>query len=442
MKKVLMVLSTAVFMPLFLLSQTGEGLAFSKEENWKQVLNKAKAENKYIFVDCFATWCNPCKKMDQKIYTQQKVGEFYNENFLSVKIQIDSSKNDDKHTINWYNDASIIKTVYKINSVPSYLFFSPQGELVNRDQGYKEADDFINVGKKSLDTASQFYTCLAAWRAGRKEYSALLDLYKMARKMKDTVLGDSLARDYQFYLNQVDADVLLTKENLEFSESILQRLTSKDRIFQLAYAQPLRLDSMMRKGWSENLVHKTIGKEEINNYLWVADKCVTQEPDWKAFRNTIQKKYPAVDVNKIILMNAFNFYRKMENWHQYTKYRTDYNKYYINNSTDLFWGINVPAWDIFLHCSNRKALEQALAWSEYSIQFELPKSYFLMQYLDTRANLLYKLGRVKEAIEQEEKAVALSIELGMPTAAGPIKTANYDGYLVNLDKMKRNIPTW
>ena len=32
--------------------------------SWKEVLQKAKQENKLIFVDLYTTWCGPCKKME------------------------------------------------------------------------------------------------------------------------------------------------------------------------------------------------------------------------------------------------------------------------------------------------------------------------------------------------------------------------------------------
>src|SRR5437016_7533889 len=70
-----------------------KGVQFEKNLNWQQVLAKAKAENKYIFLDCFATWCGPCKLMDKNVYPNDTVGNYFNQNFISVKVQMDETKN-------------------------------------------------------------------------------------------------------------------------------------------------------------------------------------------------------------------------------------------------------------------------------------------------------------------------------------------------------------
>ena len=38
------------------------GIYFENSLTWEQVEQKAKDENKYIFIDCYATWCGPCKE--------------------------------------------------------------------------------------------------------------------------------------------------------------------------------------------------------------------------------------------------------------------------------------------------------------------------------------------------------------------------------------------
>ncbi len=67
------------------------GIKFVNISNWNEVLLKAKNEGKYIFVDCFATWCGPCKEMDKNVYPMDKVGLLVNEKFISVRLQMDST---------------------------------------------------------------------------------------------------------------------------------------------------------------------------------------------------------------------------------------------------------------------------------------------------------------------------------------------------------------
>jgi len=56
-----------LFMPFLSKSQdiVSEGIQFIKSSSWEQVLQKAKAENKIIFIDCYTTWCAPCKAMEK-----------------------------------------------------------------------------------------------------------------------------------------------------------------------------------------------------------------------------------------------------------------------------------------------------------------------------------------------------------------------------------------
>src|ERR1700722_11332866 len=90
--------------PLFLVAQE-QGISFQHNVPWQTLLQKAKAEKKYVFVDCYASWCGPCKVMDKYIYSNDSVGRLMNDNFISVKIQMDSTGKDEKDIQNWYTEA-------------------------------------------------------------------------------------------------------------------------------------------------------------------------------------------------------------------------------------------------------------------------------------------------------------------------------------------------
>ncbi len=97
----------------------------------------------------------------------------------------------------------------------------------------------------------------------------------------------------------------------------------------------------------------------------------------------------------------------------------------------------------------KAALTKALEWSDLSIKLdredpEKPKSEgeslenVNLQLVDTKANLLYKLGRVQEGIALEEKAVELDNE----NAKKAGREDFVSGYAEYVDKMKKGLPTW
>src|SRR5215468_4815310 len=112
--------------------QNEPGIHFERLPNWNAVVAKAKQEHKYIFVDCYATWCGPCKTMDAEVYPNKEVGEVYNKDFISVKLQMDKTTNDDEQTKRWYKTAKTFNENYSISSLPTFLFFDENGNPLHK----------------------------------------------------------------------------------------------------------------------------------------------------------------------------------------------------------------------------------------------------------------------------------------------------------------------
>ena len=52
-------------------AQTEEGVAFNDNTPMKDIYAKAKAENKMILVDCYTSWCGPCKMMAKQEFPKK-----------------------------------------------------------------------------------------------------------------------------------------------------------------------------------------------------------------------------------------------------------------------------------------------------------------------------------------------------------------------------------
>ncbi|GAA0552441.1 sugar-binding domain-containing protein [Chitinophaga japonensis] len=142
------------------------------------------------------------------------------------------------------------------------------------------------------------------------------------------------------------------------------------------------------------------------------------QPDWEQLAGNTSK-YGAPG-EEILLRAKTIYYLNRQEWDSFAKAAAGYvSKYGQYMRTDE---LNQFAWTAFEQVNDTSLLEPALDWSQLSL-----KGGDQAAYLDTYANLLYKLGKKEEAIKYQEKAVSL-------TADASLKE--------NLEKMKRGERTW
>lgn len=82
------------------------------------VLRKATAEKKYVFVDIWTPWCGVCKMMDRYIFPRKDVGELFNAKFVNITFDAEHSK--------W---ASVARN-FNATSYPTMLILNSKGEVV------------------------------------------------------------------------------------------------------------------------------------------------------------------------------------------------------------------------------------------------------------------------------------------------------------------------
>lgn len=436
-----------ICLPLITFPQENKGINFALGLNFMEIKNKAKSENKYIFMDCFATWCGPCKLMDKEVYSLEKVGEYFNAHFISIKVQMDSSMKDDQHLINWYFDANTIRQMYQVKSYPSYLFFSPDGKIVHRGTGALNDEQLITIAKNAMDTNYQYYKLLEKYTEGKIEDSLMIYLVEQEKSLGNITEANAIAKKYkERYLDKLSLEELCTKRNLEFAREYYNLIGSNDVFFNLFYNYPKKVDSVLNdKEFAKSFSNYIIKKEEIDEVLFKNNMPVTSKPDWNRIKSKINSKYKDSFSEQNFLDAQLAFYNIIKDWSNFAKFRElkiskfppKISKIDLGIASDS-WSLNSDAWDIFLFCDDNAILAKALTWIELAIKLEEPNSS--VQYLDTRANILYKMGRVHEAIDQEKKA----IEIGLMNAKkrGDEKGDFYDDYNAVLIKFRNGQPTW
>lgn len=153
----------------FVLGASSQGVDFKKAKDWAEIINKAKKENKLIFVDCYTTWCGPCKQMDKTTFQDSEVATFMNANFVSHKLQMDVTKNDDEYTKSWANTAVEWQQKYQINSYPTYLIFDSNGNSIDRASSYQEAGQFLKTMSGIKNNKNGYYSEIKSFKQGERD---------------------------------------------------------------------------------------------------------------------------------------------------------------------------------------------------------------------------------------------------------------------------------
>lgn len=105
------------------------------EGTWDEALAQAKKENKLIFLDVYATWCGPCKKLSALTFPDPEVGNYYNNRFINVKV--DGEK----------GEGLTLRQRYGVRGYPTLLFINHKGEVVHRTAGFRDPSRFLELGK-------------------------------------------------------------------------------------------------------------------------------------------------------------------------------------------------------------------------------------------------------------------------------------------------------
>ena len=108
------------------------------ENSFDEALKQGKLQNKYIFVDAYASWCGPCKMLKTFTFSNSKAAEFYNANFINVSIDMEKGQ------------GPALAAQWQLQAYPTLIIFNPQGKPVLGTVGFLKADDLIRFGKQAL----------------------------------------------------------------------------------------------------------------------------------------------------------------------------------------------------------------------------------------------------------------------------------------------------
>lgn len=389
------------------------GIQFTTGKNWTEVLAKAAKEQKCVFVDCFTTWCGPCKYMSKEVFTKEDVGTFFNANLLSISLQLDTTKNDDELVKKQYADAAMLAKKYQVRAYPTFLFFSPNGELLHKSLGASDVNSFLAMSQRAINVDSAFYPLKEQFEKGTLKSSRQLYLLAMDAAM----LNDESLNEYALKYIKTQKN-LFTDANIQLLYSTTKHLS--DTGLKIIASNEKAFDAKTKKGTANDLVVKLL-YNDVSNEIDAAAAQSGQEPNWVAMEKKFSVRFPKHSKLAILFSKTiyYNIAQKLDK-----KINAAFEYCSLSPSPFDAGALNEWAMSVYSTSTNQALLNKALFLSKKSLE-----EGEVAEMLDTYACILYKLGRTKEAIEWETKALAKAKD-------------DIDYYKKTIDQMKKGVKIW
>lgn len=354
-------------------------MEFVHDLKWAKVLEKANTEKKNIFVDCYTTWCGPCKMMSRDIFPDKEVGEYYNANYINVKMDMEKE------------EGIALGQMQSVQAYPTYLFFDSEGNLLHRGVGYIPASQFLQLGKDALDPTKQIARLDQQYEQGNRDseflYNYAYTLYNASDMRSESVAEEYLAKQADM---SSEKNMTLIMDMIRDTESKgFQYLTDNKAKFEEGFGAE-RVDNAITQG----LYRKSVfSLQAADGNLNDSELLPIYE---KALGKNGAKRYDEFKLE---------YYANIESWNDY--FTTA--EHYVNSYKIEEWNtLNSLAWAMYEASDDKKQLTKALAWANKSVS-KSPNYY----NHDTAAALYYKLGKKKQARKNAKKAIELAKKDGM-----------------------------
>lgn len=355
------------------------GIEFERDKTFAQLLAEAKKQNKLIFMDCYTTWCGPCKRLAAVVFPDSALGEYYNANFINTKFDMEKGEGIE------------LANKYAIRAYPTLLWLDGDGNVKHKLVGGTDAAGLIAQGQKALDPTPGILTGYKKqYNEGNREVGFMNDFLNAM---------NNAAENYDAYF----------KEYLEkVTEKDLADKKHTQTIFNLT--KDIKSPGVAYISKNKEYYINTYGAEVVNKKVnQIAAKAVTdayKSNDAALYDAAMDmlKSFKFADATEQSMKLSLDYYSHTNNWIKYDDVATQYIKKYIAKNAAA---INDICWNYYLNITDKNLLIKANKWAYSAINIDQKYTYCL-----TYAYLVYKLEDYKEAEKACDYAILRAKEEG------------------------------
>ena len=317
-----------------------DGINF-QQITFKEILAKAKAEKKLIFIDAFAVWCGPCKLMEKNIFPLPSVKEYYNANFINARFDMEKGEGRE------------LALKYGIRSYPTFLFLNGDGEVVMKNYGYMSEKDFLTIAKEANNPKFATFSNKELFEKGEKDPEFLLNMMRLYAES-----DYDLAKKVSERFFEVKKNDPLTKDELGMLLYFLK--SPNDANYKIFVNKKAEIISLMSEDIYKQFDANIKISKILENSLDQKTGIINDEYFYKNATPLIGKAEAETALNRMKVM----FYPSVSNYEGYEKAALEYYKNSDNFDTEE---LIKAAWIFSEHISNPMALRKAEEWAEKSV---------------------------------------------------------------------------
>lgn len=295
-----------------------QGVQFVENKSLAEVLAEAKQADKLVFIDCYTSWCGPCKMMANQEFPKKEAGDYFNPKFINAKFDMEKGEGPD------------IQNKYGVHAYPTFLILNSDGELVHRQVGADDITTFIANLDKGLN-GKTFSEYVKQYEGGDRSEAFLKDYYQQleAQYLRDEakavaaivlqgkqttdLVNDSVLLD--MYLRQPpvvddcfkelcrhreEIDARYNHANIERMESVWKdsalNTFQRDTSYAIVAFDKAKYDDLLQQMEASGFGYFKPSVEQSAHayYAWMLKHKAVKNGDAKAYVNVLKEDEPAV----------------------------------------------------------------------------------------------------------------------------------------------------
>ena len=197
------------------------GVNFNEGKTFSDVLAMAKKDSKSVFMDCFTTWCGPCRMMANNEFPKKEAGDYFNSQFICWKVDMEKGEGIE------------LAKRYDVHVYPTFLILDGNGNLEGRVIGYSEISEFIQKVENEMKSGKRITWYQKQYSEGNRDAGFIQDYMEL---LVNNYMRDEAKKVAREYLSGKSASEIVKDKEL-YNLFSKPRFTPADDIFISIYKE-------------------------------------------------------------------------------------------------------------------------------------------------------------------------------------------------------------